>query len=295
MATDIKAFQALSEYMDLLLDAICVVNRAGEFVYLSQGAERVFGRTPQHMLGQSMFNFIHPDDHERTRAAAQKIMGGEAQTHFVNRYLRADQSVAWIQWSARYFLDRDLRVAVARDITAQRQMEEERERLLQQLELLASTDALTGIANRRAFFEQAQQRLRTNAQLAVMYLDLNHFKQINDRFGHAEGDRLIQQAAQRLQQSLRSHDLVARMGGDEFVVLADRIQHASAAQSVAEHLYQAFESPFVLAQQHVLVTPSIGIALYGQHGETLEDLLQHADNAMYQAKQRTDKSIQLAY
>src|SRR5690554_66844 len=99
---NLETFEALGDYIDLLLDAICVVNPQGEFIYVSAGAVRVFGYTPAEMVGHSMFEFMHPDDHERTRKTAAEIMLGSVKYDFENRYIRKDGQIATILWSARY-------------------------------------------------------------------------------------------------------------------------------------------------------------------------------------------------
>ncbi|PHR65839.1 sensor domain-containing diguanylate cyclase [Pseudidiomarina marina] len=288
-------FKALGQYMDLLLDAICVVNPRGEFIYVSAGAERVFGYKPDEMIGQSMFTFMHPDDHERTREVAAEIMQGAAKINFENRYIRKNGEIAHILWSARYSIEDDIRIAVARDITEQRQTEYERLQLMQRLEQQALFDPLTELPNRAYFYQKALHVLQRNSDVALLYLDLDKFKQINDNFGHAIGDRVLKVAAQRIIQSLRSQDAVARIGGDEFVVFLERIQANDDAIKIAEKIVSAFATPIEIARdQSFQIGISIGIALSNHHGRELELLLLKADNAMYQAKQLETRHIVVA-
>lgn len=293
---NLATFEALGEYMDLLLDAICVVNPHGEFIYVSAGGERVFGYKPEEMIGQSMFHFIHPDDHQSTRAAAQEIMNGAGKLDFENRYLRKNGELVNILWSARYSPHDDIRIAVARDITAQRKVERERQLLLDKLEKLALYDPLTQLPNRSYFYQRATQALTRNSDIGVVYIDLNRFKEINDRYGHAIGDKVLYAAAQRLLNTVRSHDTVARIGGDEFVIMLERIQTPQAAQAIAEKIVQAFAQPIHIDELKVpfQIGTSIGIALSKTHGNNLELLLQLADNAMYQAKKSPQQRIQIA-
>ena len=282
-----ETFQALAQYMDLLLDAICVVNPKGEFVYVSAGGERVFGYPPEEMIGRSIFEFIHPDDHERTRLATADIMSGVGKIDFENRYLRKNGDVATLLWSARYSHDDDLRIAVARDITEQRRIEHERQQLLEQLERLALYDPLTELPNRSYFYQRASQALEHRSDIAIVYIDLNHFKEINDQHGHAIGDQILHAAAQRLSASVRSHDTAARIGGDEFVVLLERIQHHTDVEAIVHKIQHALSEPIqIAALPHVRfdLAASFGIALSKEHGTNLEKLLLHADNAMYKAK-----------
>ncbi|RZQ57104.1 PAS domain S-box protein [Pseudidiomarina tainanensis] len=288
-------FKALGQYLDLLLDAICVVNSNGEFIYVSGGGERVFGYKPEEMIGHSMFKFMHPEDHDKTRAVVAEIMQGIAKINVENRYIRKNGDVAHILWSARYSKEDDFRIAVARDVTEQRQAESERLQLLQRLEQQALYDPLTELPNRAYFYQRALQVLQRRSEVALLYLDLNKFKEINDSFGHAIGDRVLKVAAQRITESLRTNDMVARIGGDEFVVLLERIQSVTDAKHIAEKIVHAFQNPIeVNAGQPFTVGISIGIALSKDCGRELEQLLLKADNAMYQAKLMTDNRIKVA-
>jgi len=283
----LATFEALGEYIDLLLDAICVVNPHGEFIYVSAGGERVFGYVPQEMIGRSMYEFMHPDDHERTRQTTAEIMQGVVKFDFENRYIRKNGEVATILWSARYSEKDDLRVAVARDITAQRQVEQERQQLLEKLEKLALFDPLTELPNRSYFYQRATQALEHHSDIAIVYIDLNHFKEINDGYGHAIGDQILHAAAQRISASVRSHDTAARIGGDEFVVLLERIQQHSDAEAIVQKIQRALCQPIqidALPNVRFDLAASFGIALSKELGSDLQTLLLHADNAMYKAK-----------
>lgn len=153
---------------------------------------------------------------------------------------------------------------------------------------LAHHDPLTDLPNRALFSDRLGQAMagarRDGQHLAVMFIDLDDFKPINDNFGHAVGDRVLQQVAARLRQSLRESDTVARVGGDEFVVLLRNARDASEAQAVAAKLLESLTQPFDVDARTLSVSASIGIALYPQHGPDDIELLKHADEAMYLAK-----------
>jgi diguanylate cyclase (GGDEF)-like protein len=169
---------------------------------------------------------------------------------------------------------------VTRDVT-------ERKRLEQELTYQAFHDTLTGLANRALFqdrFEQTMEAARRNGEpFALLLLDLNRFKEVNDLFGHHCGDLLLREVGRRLQQGLRASDTVARLGGDEFAVLLpatdERGANIAAAAIVAE-----FERPFSLEEHTVEVGTSVGIVVYPEHGDELDTLLRHADTSMYAAK-----------
>tara|TARA_R100000750_G_scaffold16959_1_gene11212 strand:+ start:902 stop:1870 length:969 start_codon:yes stop_codon:yes gene_type:complete len=286
------AFAALAEYMDLLLDAICVVDQQHRFSYLSPGTQRVFGYTPDEMINRSMFDFIHPDDHQATMAIAQKINSGDQVVHFENRYIRKDGSVAHILWSARWSERDQRRVGVARDISEQKRLERDRERLIARLEHMALTDPLTQLPNRALFYDRvstAQKRAtRDGTGLGLLYLDLDKFKFINDEYGHATGDQLLKEVAQRMASAVRATDTVARLGGDEFVVLIDAVpstdEGITTVRAVAEKIRLAMQAPLRLPHGEEVVTCSMGMALWPQHGDTADTLVSQADEAMYRAK-----------
>lgn len=158
----------------------------------------------------------------------------------------------------------------------------------QELDQLASRDSLTGLLNRRVFLDRLEHALaqarREQAQLALLFVDLDRFKAINDRHGHAAGDLLLQTLAQRLQQTVREADTLARIGGDEFVVLLEHAEPLQSAETVAAKLRQALALPVEFAGQNLQIGASIGIGRYPEDGATVSELLAAADRAMYRAK-----------
>jgi diguanylate cyclase (GGDEF)-like protein len=158
----------------------------------------------------------------------------------------------------------------------------------QRLAQLAQYDALTGLANRTLFQDRLAQAIarahRSERRIALLFLDLDRFKEINDSLGHEAGDRVLQETAARLRQSLREGDSVARLGGDEFTVVLEDVADADEVRGVAQKLMHAFAEPFRVDRQDLYVTPSMGIALYPADGADADSLLKHADTAMYQAK-----------
>jgi diguanylate cyclase (GGDEF)-like protein/PAS domain S-box-containing protein len=425
--------------VDLLLDAICVVDKSGHFVFLSAACERIFGFRSDEMLGQPMIELVHPEDRSKTLQAAKEVMAGTHKPHFENRYVRKDGSIAHILWSARWSEDDQVRIAVAHDITQRKRNEAlqtalygiseaahwakdlpglfqlvhqiiaellpatnfsvalydeqkdqlsfpypaeqtsvlsadmqlnavtlstevirsgktllhsgftpaqpesalslstqahswlgvplksqrgtigallvqsdtsaryndqdqellqfvstqvattiERQQMLSRLQFMAQYDQLTQLPNRELLRDRLQTALararRNQSHVALLFLDLDKFKQINDTLGHAAGDLLLQGVAQRIQLCLREVDTVARFAGDEFIVLLEDFESVDHASAVAEKVRQTLNQPFDLNGHSRTILPSIGIALYPQHAQDEQQLLQHADNAMYQAK-----------
>lgn len=158
------------------------------------------------------------------------------------------------------------------------------------LQGLAYHDALTGLPNRPYFQEALQQAVarseRSGALLAIMFLDLDGFKLINDTLGHASGDKLLVETGKRLAATVRKGDTVARIGGDEFVILCENITHPEAVKTVAEKIVASFRAPFIINGQELFITTSLGAALYPTDGDSAEELLQNADIAMYRAKEQ---------
>ncbi|GAM55700.1 diguanylate cyclase [Vibrio ishigakensis] len=159
----------------------------------------------------------------------------------------------------------------------------------EELAYQATHDALTGLTNRKAGDEKLRSAIyaaeRKQESVLVLFIDLDNFKQINDTLGHLAGDQLLKQTAERLKSAVRKTDVVARIGGDEFLMVIPNLQSQGCAKLIASNLMRTFEAPFFLDQTEFFVSTSIGMAIYPQDGETAEDLLAHADTAMYQVKE----------
>jgi diguanylate cyclase (GGDEF)-like protein len=157
-----------------------------------------------------------------------------------------------------------------------------------QMESIAWSDPLTGVLNRRGFEQEATRKLSRSdddANGALLFIDLNGFKQINDRYGHEVGDQLLRTAAERLKSSLRSCDIIGRPGGDEFVALVPDVS-AKIADKLANRLTEALGTDYVIGPHSLDCAASIGLALYPENANTLTGLLREADQAMYRAKAR---------
>lgn len=270
----------LSEMLDLLPDAVCVVDADGRFLFVSAGFERIFGYTRDEVLGRRAFDFVHHEDLAFTLQQAQEVMAGKLQRHFRNRYVHKNGHSLDIQWSANWSPEYGVRIAVAQEVTELRRAERE-------LEHLASHDLLTGLPNRLRLQQTLESALvhaaLAGGELALLYLDLDGFKVINDRGGHETGDQVLREVAARLKQGIRHDDLVARIGGDEFVVLLPGCNDAAAAK-FAKVLRARLRSPYALSDDTLYLDASIGIACFPQDGRDQETLLAHADRSMYEAK-----------
>lgn len=435
-----STYAPIGNLVDLLLDAICVVDKSGRFVFVSAACQRIFGYSPDEMIGKAMIKMVHPADRDRTLQAAQEVMAGASKLHFENRYLRKDGRTVHVLWSARWSEDDQVRIAVAHDITERKRSEAlqtalygisevahsarnlpelfqqvhlligellpainfsvalydehtdtlsfpypgvkqpeqatdtdpntaalsievirsgkallrsdnqqppttkccqpahgycwlgiplkshkgvigalivqnhaetaqcsendqellqfvstqvataiERQQMISRLQFMAQYDSLTLLPNRELLYDRLSTALararREQSQMALLFLDLDKFKHVNDTLGHSAGDVLLQGVAKRIQQCLRETDTVARFAGDEFVVLLEDFHSIDHAGIVAEKILITLKQPFNLLGQSQAISPSIGIALYPLHAKDEQQLLQHADNAMYLAKQ----------
>jgi diguanylate cyclase (GGDEF)-like protein/PAS domain S-box-containing protein len=442
VSEEVAAKASINAVLDLLLDAICCVNRDGIFIYASAGATPIFGYTPDELVGKNMLDIMHPDDRDRTLALVDDIMAGQPRTGIENRYIRKDGEIVYIMWSARWSEADQCRIAVARDITQRKRAEAlnkalyaiseathvagdldvlferihsiigellpagnffialydenadklsfpyyvdecdeapapraldtgtltaevirsgqtlfltpenvdslphhlqnvigtearywlgvplqsnnhrmgalvvqiydvgkryterdrdllqfvsaqvaaaiERNRMYANLQYLAQYDHLTGLPNRLLLSDRiktAINRARRRGHLvAVLYCDLDNFKGVNDTFGHATGDLLLQEAAGRLSGTVRESDTVSRIGGDEFVIVLDAVNDISQSMQVVEKIIAGFDESFHVAGQRLRVRPSIGVAHYPMDGKDEKQLLLQADAAMYRDK-----------
>ena len=422
---NVKKSDNLPNIVDFLLDAVFLVDVEGRIVFVSAACERIFGYTPDEMIGMQMIDHIVPDDRARTMEEAALVMSGLPRVGFENRYIRKDGRLVHIMWSARWSEADQLRIGVARDVTERKHAEDmqaatyaiseathsatdlvhmfrdihsiiaklvpaagfavtlrdttagefsqpyqtdlsedatahqlftavvrtrrsivrdgealpdgrkecwiglplvlptgvtgalilkshpgtrysekdkdllqfvstqvaialERWRLNDELIHAARYDDLTGLPNRRLFYDRIRSALartrRHGDRIALLYVDIDDFKQINDSLGHAAGDHLLAEVAHRMQQCVREEDTVARLGGDEFVILLEEIQVPADAQLVASKIKEAFSHPVHMNGHLLCAQASIGIAVYPDDGETDEQLLRHADMKMYAAK-----------
>ena len=232
---------------------------------------------------------LHPEDREAVLANYHAHLDGRTPCYEVEyRTLGPDGRVTWL-WDHGRVIERAadgsaLRIMGAHaDITRRKEAERE-------LAWLAHNDALTGLPNRARFFgllEQALGEVRRDAlQLAVLFLDLDYFKDVNDRHGHAIGDRVLLAVAGQLRDILPRGDCVARLGGDEFTLLLKGGQIVDKARDIAARILEALSPPLCVDGQSIRLGASIGVSLFPEHGETAEALVLHADSAMYRAKSR---------
>lgn len=425
--------------LDLLLDVVCVVDIQGRFLSVSAASERVFGFRPEEMIGRTAFELMHPEDRDATLALVKHINAGSPSHDHENRYVHKDGRIVHVMWTAQWLEIEQVRVGVARDVTARKRAEAvqaalytisqaahtvgdlrelytrvhevvgellpaehfsvalddaththitfpyhvdrilpppwaqpsdlehlcaqligtgealvlepgmtesraclgvplladektigalvlqdysgevrygsadvelmqfmasqvadaiERKRTQSRLEYLAQYDQLTELPNRALFMDRLQIALkrsqRGKLRLAVMYLDMDNFKLINDTHGHGTGDLLLHEVAQRLRQCVRDSDTVGRLGGDEFAILLEDLSRPEDAVLVAKKVLAALSAPYLLDGRRVLSGPSLGIAVYPDQSQDQQHLVKLADEAMYAAKRAGGHRYHLA-
>lgn len=285
----VKHAQAI---LDNLLEGIITVDAHGLILSFNQAATDIFGYGVDEILGKNVAQLIptpHREHHDDYLAVYRQT--GEARMIGQPREvdgMRKDGSTFPMSLSVSRILHdgQPVFVSLIRDITQRRRDEDEIRRL-------AFFDSLTGLANRRLLHDRlGQARVsssRTQQYAAVMLLDLDHFKRLNDGLGHDMGDRLLQQVAERLKNCVRETDTVARLGGDEFVLLLEALSPrskdaAAQAETVASKILRAFQQPFLLNGHECTSTPSIGITVFIGDKDDADHLIKKADIAMYQAK-----------
>jgi diguanylate cyclase (GGDEF)-like protein/PAS domain S-box-containing protein len=268
-------------------DLITILDGADTIRYVSPASTQVFGYAPHALEGRQLRDLIHPDDVVPMLGFLTEASKPGARSSTSNWRMQ-NASGAWcrVENIVVNLLDNETvggLVLTTRDVTHRVALEE-------QLVHRAFHDELTGLANRALFANRVEQALlrasRNALRTAVLFLDLDDFKEINDSLGHAAGDSLLTQSADRLRACLRAGDTAARLGGDEFAVLVEECDDAGQeAMQVAERISHAFARPFDLEEREAFATASIGVVV-SRGDENGEDLLRHADLAMYLAKKR---------
>ncbi len=269
---------ARSTLVDTMSDGMIVLDDQNRVVDVNPAAQSVIGIPASEAIGQPAAQILSPWQdlvdrfQDKTETQAEIALDRDrAQRHYDLR------TSPLTDWHGRL----TGRLIVLRDIT-------ERKRAEETIRQLAYHDSLTGLPNRRLFSDRLNLAMahahRSQQKLAVMLFDLDHFKEVNDTLGHSVGDKLLQAVGERLTSLLRKEDTVARMGGDEFMLLLPEIAGVEDADQVAQKVLEALRKPFVLNGHEIHISTSIGIALYPDDGEDVDALMKNADIAMYRAK-----------
>jgi diguanylate cyclase (GGDEF)-like protein/PAS domain S-box-containing protein len=275
--------------LEAALDCIISMDHLGRIVEFNPAAERTFGHTRAQALGHDFAGLLMPGhmrDFHRRAIARHSRPGdpGMLGRRFESIALRADGTEFPVEWSLSHVpaAGPPIFTAFVRDITEQKHM-------VKQLAFRATHDGLTNVLNSAAFMEQLtvaarQANIGGREDIAVLFVDLNKFKAINDRFGHVVGDRLLIAIARRLRAAVRPGDTVARLGGDEFAILLEHVTDQHDIDVVVGRVQHAMDQPFNVDGREIRASASVGIALASEHGPRPQDMLKAADMSMYQVK-----------
>ena len=275
----------LANVVDSSDDAILTKSPDGVITSWNRGAERLYGYRAADAVGQPISLIVPPTGAGEEQEILRRVFSGESLDHFEAQRVRSDGTIITVALTISPVRDLNGEIVsasiIARDITERKSYE-------QRLQHLANTDPLTDLLNRRRFEEELSLELarakRYGSRGAVLCLDLDNFKTVNDSGGHAAGDALIIKVATRLRDRLRSTDVLARLGGDEFGILLPAVGRAD-AQTAAEQLVEALRECEVVVEGHAFrATASIGVALFESEGAAADEVLVVADLAMYDAK-----------
>jgi diguanylate cyclase (GGDEF)-like protein/PAS domain S-box-containing protein len=260
----------------------------GHFTEVNQSLCNLLGYTREELLRLTFTDITHPNDRAITSERAMQLLEGKIKSSQLEKLcLRKDGQSVWVQVTVSL-----LRDCSGEPLTFIGQLEDitERKRSQEEIRQLAYYDVLTGLPNRRLLLDRLSQTLaqaqRYHRSLAVMFLDLDHFKEINDTLGHDVGDELLKLVAERLELCVRGGDTVSRQGGDEFVIILSEISRQKDAALVAEKILEMLNTPITIQEHKLKITTSIGIAIYTVDSEDDGSrLMKKADVAMYQAKE----------
>ncbi|MEK4078524.1 sensor domain-containing diguanylate cyclase [Solibacillus sp. FSL K6-1126] len=280
----LENYRILSENMR---DLISIIDLKGRCEFVSASHARILGIYPEELQGEYAGNWLHPHDADIVARRLKRLIETNKECTFRFRYGNNRREWKWLEAKASpIFAENgtlEKILIVSSDIT-------ERIRYEENLKHLAYHDPLTELPNRRLFRERLRQSIKEaecyGHEMAVMYMDLDNFKQVNDSLGHAVGDKLLQQFAGRVEECLCESDTLSRRGGDEFTVLFPEIQEKNDVKLIAERINEFLRKPWYIRGHIFTTTTSIGVAFYPQDGLTPHELLENADSALYKVKAR---------
>jgi diguanylate cyclase (GGDEF)-like protein/PAS domain S-box-containing protein len=286
----IKTKEEFERFFTEIPSLSCIVTMDNYFKKLNPAWESALGYTIEEMLSRPFTEFIHPEDLKATSAKVEEQEMGFAVLNFTNRYRCRDGSYRWLEWRTSTDKENRLVYAVANDITERKKMDEV-------IRHQAYHDPLTNLPNRRLFKDILTIELalakRSRKRLAVLFLDLDKFKYVNDTMGHDAGDELLREVGSRLKHSIRESDTIARIGGDEFNILLNDLARNEDVVTISKKILESFEPPVTISGRYLQVTTSIGISIYPDDARNTEALFRNADVAMYHAKELGGNKYQL--
>jgi diguanylate cyclase (GGDEF)-like protein/PAS domain S-box-containing protein len=284
-----RANWMLSSHINNTPLAVLEWDRHSRLVRWSPQAEHIFGWSSEEVLGMAIDanQMVHEADRDAVAQVLGRLTSGaEPRATGVTRNRRKDGSTIWCEWHHSCLQDDQGRIvsilSFVQDVSARVRAEE-------RLQYLATRDTLTGLPNRLLLHERLAQAIakarRIGLRVGVLFIDLDHFKNVNDTLGHRVGDELLKLVTRALSETLRESDLLARLGGDEFMVIVEDVDNPRALGRVAQKLLDALAQPFMIEEHDIYVTSSIGISVYPDDADDPDELLKFADVAMYRSKE----------
>ena len=282
---DNKILEQRARAFDHLFDAVVVTDMQGIMIDWNAGSEALYGYSKEEALGQPVSILHVPEDTDKIVAEVLDAVQKEGKWTGEIRMLHKNGGIGWIESMVVPLLDDDGNMTGAlginRDISARVQNEERMARL-------AHYDQLTDLPNRYLLIDRLKQLIvhagRNNTQFALLFIDLDKFKSINDEAGHAIGDLALKEVTRRFAEVFRASDTVARFGGDEFVILLEELNQRDDATQVAEQIMAELHRPCSIQGHNISLAASIGTAVFAEDGTTADELLNFADKAMYRVK-----------
>ena len=286
--------QQLAAIVESSDDAIIAKTAEGTILTWNRGAERLYGYTAEEAIGRPITMHVPPERRQEILDILERVKDGESVEHYETVRLRKDGVRIDVSLTVSPLRDEGGRIvgasAIARDISERKNIEE-------RIKHLAFHDTLTGLPNRLLFNDRLEVAIaharRNDQRLAVLFIDLDRFKLVNDSLGHMIGDALLRAVAERLVGCVREDDTVARLGGDEFLVLLPGVAAEEDATGVGRKILEAIRRPLGIQSHELSITTSIGIALYPADGRDTESLIRNADRAMYSAKEQGRDNCQM--
>jgi len=269
-------------WLSLSHDMVAVLDMDGCITDVNSHWERAAGYPPVDLQGNYLLEFMHFEDREKNLACLQQLITSDISTLNMDfRFLCRDGTYKRTQWNVAFSPYHDRYFCVVKDVSAHGP-----DNPLH----AAYHDALTGLPNRLFMadhFPAALDAARARqTRAALLFLDLDFFKDANDAFGHRFGDELLKEVARRLRETVRGEDRVIRLGGDEFVALLPKVRDAAQTELVCKRIIEAINAPYCIEGTDVNLGVSVGASIFPDHGDTLEELLEKADGSMYHAKRQ---------
>lgn len=265
------------------VNLISLIDQNGMFQYISPSFNTVLQYELCYVENSNIFNLIHPSDEILLKKNIDKLLSKQLENveieirirNSLGQYIYVEADLSRVHNST--YSKEPLILVAMKDITSEKEIEK-------QILHLSYHDPLTGFPNRLSFMRELRKEIIKSNRIAILFLDLDNFKSVNDQLGHDLGDIFIKEAAKNIKSSIRPSDMAARMGGDEFIIMLRNAQDEKVVQTVVSRILKKFNKPIIVENKEFVVTCSIGVAIYPQHGSTPEELIKNADNALTHVK-----------